>query len=88
MPSVEYRKRNLLLKGLDVNLTANYNRNITQNIDTATYEYNWLGQMRYKKVSWASRVIKTINQVPITGTVPLLPIIIWVKAMLSCLIMC
>ena len=49
MPSVEYRKRNLLLKGLDVNLTANYNRNITQNIDTATYEYNWLGQMRYKK---------------------------------------
>lgn len=88
MPSVEYRKRNLLLKGLDVNLTANYNRNITQNIDTATYEYNWLGQMRYKKVSWASRVIKTINQVPITGMVPLLPIIIWVKAMLSCLIMC
>ena len=49
MPSVKYRKRNWLLKGLDVNLTANYNRNITQNIDTATYEYNWLGQMRYKK---------------------------------------
>lgn len=49
MPSLEYRKRNLFTKGLDVNLTANYNRNITQNIDTATCEYNWLGQTRYVK---------------------------------------
>lgn len=49
MPSLEYRKRNLFTKGLDVNLTANYNRNITQNIDTTTYEYNWLGQIRYVK---------------------------------------
>ena len=48
MPALEYRKRNLLVKGLDVTMTANYNRNMTNNIDTATYEYNWLGEYRYK----------------------------------------
>lgn len=47
MPSLEYRKRDLLAKGLDVTLTANYNRNITNNIDTAAYHYNWLGEKRY-----------------------------------------
>lgn len=44
MPSVEYSKRNLLTKGLDVVLTANYNRNSTTNVDTAAYEYNWRGE--------------------------------------------
>lgn len=48
MPSLEYRKRNLLLDGLDVVLTANYNDNLTQNVDTATYRFNWLGQQKYK----------------------------------------
>lgn len=48
MPAVEYRKRDLWLKGLDLSLTANYNRNMTNNVDTATYEYNWLGERRYK----------------------------------------
>ena len=48
MPALEYRKRNFLLKGLDVAVTANYNRNMTNNIDTATYEFNWLGESRYK----------------------------------------
>lgn len=43
VPSVEYRKRNLLAKGLDVTLTANYNHNLTTNVDTARYYYNWLG---------------------------------------------
>lgn len=47
MPALEYRKRDLL-KGLDVAATLNYNRNMTNNIDTATYEYNWLGDRRYK----------------------------------------
>ncbi len=47
MPSLEYRKRNLFVKGLDVTLTANYNDNITQNIDTATYRFNWLGEKKY-----------------------------------------
>lgn len=47
MPSLEYSKRDLLVKGLDVVLTANYNHNITHNIDTASYKYNWLGQRKY-----------------------------------------
>lgn len=47
VPSIEYSKRNLLVKGLDVVLTANYNHNLTQNIDTAAFKYNWLGQRRY-----------------------------------------
>lgn len=44
MPSLEYSKRNLLVKGLNVVLTANYNRNSTVNVDTARYQYNWLGE--------------------------------------------
>lgn len=43
MPSVEYRKRNIV-EGLDLTLTANYNRNQTYNIDTARYKYNWRGE--------------------------------------------
>ncbi|WP_428994467.1 TonB-dependent receptor domain-containing protein [Barnesiella viscericola] len=46
MPSLEYRKRDLLTRGLDLTLTANYNRNVTHNIDTASYRYNWLGERR------------------------------------------
>lgn len=44
MPSLEYSKRNLLTKGLNVVLTANYNHNATTNVDTARYQYNWLGE--------------------------------------------
>lgn len=43
VPSVEYRKQNLFAKGLDVTVTANYNHNLTTNVDTAMYKYNWLG---------------------------------------------
>lgn len=49
MPSLEYRKRDLFAKGLSVGLTANYNRNLTQNLDTATYAYNWRGESIYNK---------------------------------------
>ncbi len=48
MPSIEYSKRDLFIKGLSVVATANYNRNSTTNVDTATYEYNWLGERRKK----------------------------------------
>ena len=48
MPSVEYSKRNLFLKGLSLVATANYNRNYTTNVDTATYRYNWLGERQKK----------------------------------------
>lgn len=47
VPSLEYSKRNLFTKGLDVMLTANYNHNFTNNIDTATYKYNWLGDRKF-----------------------------------------
>lgn len=44
MPSLEYNKRDLLTKGLDLVFTANYNKNMTTNIDTSAYEYNWRGE--------------------------------------------
>jgi outer membrane receptor protein involved in Fe transport len=47
MPSFHYFKRNLFTKGLNVSLTANYNNNIRQNIDTASYYYNWRGESKY-----------------------------------------
>lgn len=46
MPSLDYRKQDLFTKGLDVILTANYNKNLTNNVDTSSYEYNWRGEMR------------------------------------------
>lgn len=46
MPSLEYGKRDLFVKGLDLTLTVNYNKNITQNIDTSSYEFNWRGESR------------------------------------------
>ena len=46
MPSLEYLKRNLFAEGLDLTLTANYNRNITTNVDTAQYKYNWRGERK------------------------------------------
>ena len=47
MPSLEYRKRNLLVQGLDLVVTANYNRNATTNVDTSYYHYNWYAD-RYR----------------------------------------
>lgn len=44
MPSLEYHKNNLFTEGLAINLTANYNKNIVQNVDTSTYRYNWRGE--------------------------------------------
>lgn len=44
MPSLTYSKKDFLAKGLDVRATAHYNRNYNQNIDTATFEYDWYGQ--------------------------------------------
>ncbi len=47
MPSVEYSKRDLGVKGLSLVATANYTRNSTTNVDTASYTYNWLGEREY-----------------------------------------
>ena len=48
MPSFEYSKRHLFVRGLSVVATANYNRNSTTNVDTATYRYNWRGERQKK----------------------------------------
>lgn len=48
VPSLEYRKRDLLVKGLNLTLNANYNHNITQNVDTSSRAYNWEGLSYYK----------------------------------------
>ena len=44
MPGVEYVKRGAFGMGLDIMATANYNHNVTTNIDTAQYKYNWRGE--------------------------------------------
>jgi outer membrane cobalamin receptor len=44
MPSVEYAKRDLFTRGLSLTLTANYNRDLTTNVDTASVKYNWRGE--------------------------------------------
>ena len=43
---MEYNKRSLFAKGLDVVLTVNYNKNLTTNVDTASYKYNWYGERK------------------------------------------
>lgn len=44
MPSIEYFKRNLFVRGLDIAFNANYNKNVTVNVDTASVKYNWRGE--------------------------------------------
>jgi outer membrane cobalamin receptor len=44
MPTVQYQKKNLFTEGLDVNLTGNYNFGYSQNVDTASRQYNWHGE--------------------------------------------
>ena len=43
-PSVEYVKHNLFTRGLGLTVTGNYNRDVTTNVDTASYKYNWRGE--------------------------------------------
>ena len=50
MPSLEYSKQDLLTKGLSLGLTANYNKNMNNNVDTSSYEYNWRGEIRPLKM--------------------------------------
>jgi len=46
MPSVRYQKKDLLVKGLSVSATGNYNFGHEQNIDTVNRRYNWFGQYK------------------------------------------
>lgn len=44
IPSLEYSKRNLLVKGLDVTANVSYTRSEVVNVDTSTVKYNWRGE--------------------------------------------
>lgn len=44
IPSLIYQKRNLIVDGLDLTVNANFNRNLTANVDTSSYKYNWRGE--------------------------------------------
>ncbi|MFT3705844.1 MAG: TonB-dependent receptor [Agriterribacter sp.] len=51
MPSLKYQKKDLIVKGLDVVVNANYNLGKEQNIDTAFKRYDWFGN--YKQYAGA-----------------------------------
>ena len=44
IPSVRYKKDDLLLDGLSLSLYGTYNTVNTFNVDTLTHRYNWLGE--------------------------------------------
>lgn len=46
MPALKYQKRDLIIKGLDVVINANYNLGKEQNIDTAFRRYDWFGNYK------------------------------------------
>lgn len=43
-PALEYVKHDIFTKGLDLAATGSYNRDVTTNVDTASYKYNWRGE--------------------------------------------
>jgi outer membrane receptor protein involved in Fe transport len=48
MPTLQYSKRDILIKNLDVSLTGNFNFGYEQVIDTVARRYNWLGEYEEK----------------------------------------
>ncbi|CAG5067794.1 Vitamin B12 transporter BtuB [Dyadobacter sp. CECT 9623] len=46
MPSLKYSKKDLFVKGLSVNISANYNLGQEQNVDTVYRRYNWFQQFK------------------------------------------
>lgn len=55
MPTFKYQKRDLFVKGLDVNVNANYNFGSEQNIDTVNRRYNWFQQFKEYDMSGGER---------------------------------
>lgn len=49
LPSLAYDKRNLMVEGLSVRLTANYNYQRGGSTDTSAYRYNWFGERQLRK---------------------------------------
>jgi outer membrane receptor protein involved in Fe transport len=46
MPSVRYQKKDLLVKGLSLTATGNFNFGHEKNIDTVNRRYNWFGEYK------------------------------------------
>lgn len=46
MPTLKYKKTNLFIDGLDVNVYGTYNFGDTRNIDTLNRIYNWAGEYK------------------------------------------
>lgn len=44
MPRLTYAKHHFLTDGLQVSADVAYSRNVSYNVDTAAYKYNWYGQ--------------------------------------------
>ncbi|MDR1645198.1 MAG: carboxypeptidase-like regulatory domain-containing protein [Tannerellaceae bacterium] len=59
MPSIRYSKKDLFAKGLDVNITGNYNLGFEQTVDTVARQYNWLGEYK-EKPSPGSELSRTL----------------------------
>ncbi len=55
MPSIKYQKRDLIVKGLHVNVTGNYNLGQEQNVDTVYRRYNWFQQFKQFEGQGAER---------------------------------
>ena len=43
-PNLEYYKRDLIIKGLTVRVSGNYNFSRNHTVDTSSYKYNWMGE--------------------------------------------
>jgi outer membrane cobalamin receptor len=59
MPSIRYSKKDFFVKGLDVNVTGNYNFGFEQTVDTVARQYNWLGEFK-EKPSPGSELSRTL----------------------------
>lgn len=46
LPSFVYQKRDLLIEGLSLRLTGNYNYEKSGSVDTSAYKYSWTGDRR------------------------------------------
>lgn len=49
LPSFVYDKRNLIVDGLSVRVTGNYNYQKAGSVDTTAYKYSWTGERRLMK---------------------------------------
>lgn len=49
LPAFTYDKRNLIVDGLSVRVTANYNYQRAGSVDTSSYRYNWFGEREIRR---------------------------------------